>query len=165
MYQAIVNNGNVFQISQTDGGLTINDQPLEWDLTALTGSGFHIIMNNRVHLAEVVEYREEEKVYLIKIGGKILEIKLKDRYNLLLDRLGMSELASTKVNQAKAPMPGLILDLKVAPGDVVKKGDPLLILEAMKMENVLKSPGDGEVQAILVKKGDSVEKNQILIQF
>jgi biotin carboxyl carrier protein len=165
MYQAIVNNGNVFQISQTDGTLTIDDQPLNWDLAALPGSGFHIIMNNRAHLAEMVEYKEEEKAYLIKINGKILEVKLKDRYDLLLDQLGMSDLATTKVNQVKAPMPGLILDIKVAPGDEVKKGDPLLILEAMKMENVLKSPGDGHVQAIVVKKGDSVEKNQVLIQF
>lgn len=165
MYQAIVNNGNVFQISQTEAGLSLNDQPLPWDLAALPGGGFHIIIGGRAYSAELVEYLAEEKTYLIKINGKTLEVKLKDRYDLLLDKLGMSDANTQKLNQIKAPMPGLILDIKVDPGDVVKKGDPLLILEAMKMENVLKSPGDGKVLAITVKKGDSVEKNQVLVQF
>jgi biotin carboxyl carrier protein len=62
-------------------------------------------------------------------------------------------------------MPGLILDLKVAPGDVVKKGDVVLILEAMKMENSIKSPGDGVVKEVKVSLKQSVEKNQVLIQF
>ena len=62
-------------------------------------------------------------------------------------------------------MPGLILDLKVAPGDLVKKGDVVLILEAMKMENSIKSPGDGVVKAVNVSLKQSVEKNQVLIQF
>jgi biotin carboxyl carrier protein len=62
-------------------------------------------------------------------------------------------------------MPGLIIDLKVKQGDVVKAGDALLILEAMKMENIIKAPGEGTVKMIKAKKGDSVEKNQVLIEF
>jgi biotin carboxyl carrier protein len=62
-------------------------------------------------------------------------------------------------------MPGLILDIKVAPGDLVKKGDVVVILEAMKMENSIKSPGDGVVKDIKVALKQSVEKNQVLIQF
>jgi biotin carboxyl carrier protein len=62
-------------------------------------------------------------------------------------------------------MPGLIIDLKVNQGDIVKAGDTLLILEAMKMENIIKSTGEGTVKNVKVKKGDSVEKNQVLIEF
>jgi len=62
-------------------------------------------------------------------------------------------------------MPGLIIDLKIKAGDTVKSGDQLLILEAMKMENIIKSPGDGIVKFIKVKKGDSVEKGQVLLEF
>jgi biotin carboxyl carrier protein len=59
----------------------------------------------------------------------------------------------------------LILDIKVTPGDVVKKGDVVIILEAMKMENSIKSPGDGVVKDIKVVLKQSVEKNQVLIHF
>jgi biotin carboxyl carrier protein len=65
----------------------------------------------------------------------------------------------------KAPMPGLVLDIKVATGDVIKKGDAVVVLEAMKMENNLKSPGDGTVKKVSVNKGQAVEKNQVLIEF
>jgi biotin carboxyl carrier protein len=77
----------------------------------------------------------------------------------------MNNLNSQAAKEIKAPMPGLIFDIKVKEGDEVKKGDAVLILEAMKMENILKSPGDGTVKSIKIKKGQSVEKNQVLIQF
>jgi biotin carboxyl carrier protein len=62
-------------------------------------------------------------------------------------------------------MPGLIIDLKVKAGDVVKAGEPLLILEAMKMENILKSSREGVIKNVKVKKGESVEKGQVLLEF
>jgi len=77
----------------------------------------------------------------------------------------MNASVAGSLKEIKAPMPGLILDLKVAPGDQVQKGDVLLILEAMKMENSIKSPGDGVVKEVKVSLKQSVEKNQVLIQF
>ncbi|MDX1317201.1 MAG: acetyl-CoA carboxylase biotin carboxyl carrier protein subunit, partial [Xanthomarina gelatinilytica] len=73
--------------------------------------------------------------------------------------------ASKKVNEIKAPMPGLILDIHVKEGQEVKEDDALLILEAMKMENVLTSPRDGIIKSISVSKNDTVDKNQLLIEF
>ena len=61
-------------------------------------------------------------------------------------------------------MPGLVLDVMVAEGDTVEAGTPLLILEAMKMENVLKSEGDGTIKSIKITKGEAVEKRQLLIE-
>jgi biotin carboxyl carrier protein len=92
-------------------------------------------------------------------------VQLKDRFDQLLEQMGMSGAASAKINDIKAPMPGLIVGVSVQPGDVVKKGDAVLILEAMKMENLIKSPGEGTIRAIRVAKGDRVEKNQVLIEF
>ena len=62
-------------------------------------------------------------------------------------------------------MPGMVLNILVAEGQQVKKGDSLLVLEAMKMENVLKSPTDGVIKKVVATKGTAVEKNQLLIQF
>ena len=87
------------------------------------------------------------------------------RFDLLLERLGMSNAAVAKVNELKAPMPGLIVDIRVQPGQAVLKGDPLLVLEAMKMENILKAPADGTVSSIKVTLRDNVQKGQVLVQF
>ena len=83
----------------------------------------------------------------------------------LLEKLGMNKTSSSAIQDIKAPMPGLMIDIKVQEGHEVKIGDPLIILEAMKMENVIKSPREGTIKSIMVKKGQSVEKNQILIKF
>jgi biotin carboxyl carrier protein len=77
----------------------------------------------------------------------------------------MDALATKKVNELKAPMPGLVLDVRVKVGDVIKKGEPLVVLEAMKMENVLKSIADVTIKKIAIEKGNAVEKNQVLIFF
>jgi biotin carboxyl carrier protein len=69
------------------------------------------------------------------------------------------------VNELKSPMPGLVLKIEVNPGDVLQKGDPILVLEAMKMENVLKAPADVKVKEVLVKSGQAVEKNAVLVKF
>ncbi|MBK8500165.1 MAG: acetyl-CoA carboxylase biotin carboxyl carrier protein subunit [Flavobacteriales bacterium] len=78
--------------------------------------------------------------------------------------LGLDK-ALKKVVDLKAPMPGLVLNILVKPGDTVRKNDPVLVLEAMKMENVIKAPADAVVKAIAAEKGKPVEKGQLLISF
>ena len=165
MYKASVNNGNNYQISYAAKEIKVNDTLFDWDIQPISDSHYHIIRNGKSYRLEVVSALHEEKKFIIKINGQKQEVLLKDRYDLLLEKLGMADLAAQKINQVKAPMPGLILDIIVGEGSEVKKGETIMILEAMKMENILKSPGDGVVEAIKVKKGDSVEKNQLLIQF
>jgi biotin carboxyl carrier protein len=165
MYKASVNNGNNYQINYAENEIQVNEKVFEWDIRHVDGPHYHIIRNGKSYRLEVVSALHKEKKFVLKINGQKQEIQLKDRYDLLLEKLGMANLTSQKINQVKAPMPGLIIAIKVSEGSEVKKGDPIMILEAMKMENILKSPGDGTVKAIKVKQGDSVEKNQILIQF
>jgi biotin carboxyl carrier protein len=62
-------------------------------------------------------------------------------------------------------MPGLVVEVKVAKGDSVTKGQPLLVIEAMKMENIIKAQGDGTVKEIYVEVGKSVEKAGKMLEF
>jgi biotin carboxyl carrier protein len=77
----------------------------------------------------------------------------------------LDNIAAKKINDIKAPMPGMVLSVLVSEGQEVKKGDSLIVLEAMKMENILKSPADGIIKKVVANKGTAVEKNQLLIQF
>ena len=105
-----------------------------------------------------------KKRFEVKINGNFHSIAISDEFDLLVDKLGLSIVGSTKIKDVKAPMPGLVLDVSVATGQEVIKGDKLMILEAMKMENVIKSEGEGVVKEIHVEKGSTVDKGQILIE-
>jgi biotin carboxyl carrier protein len=164
MLKATINT-QTFDIQSDKTGTTVNSQPFNWDLVEIKNGNFHILYNNRSFNAEVLEADYQTKSFLIKINNHKHSISVKDRFDLLLDQLGMSNANSAKVNDLKAPMPGLIVDIKVQVGDTVKKGDTILILEAMKMENVLKSVGDGIVKNIKIIPKQNVEKNQVLIEF
>jgi len=164
MLKATVNN-QVFDIQGDKSGLMLNEQPFNWDLVEIREGIFSILYKNRSFNAEVLEADYQTKSFLIKVNKNQYTVSAKDRFDLLLDQLGMSNANASKVNDLKAPMPGLIVDVKVEVGDSVKKGDIILILEAMKMENVLKSVGDGKVKAIKVSLKQNVEKNQVLIEF
>lgn len=145
--------------------LRINGQPASMEIQSLGNGHFHVLRDNKSFYIEVVSTKKDEQSAILLVNGKKTEVAVKDRLHLLLEKMGMTGEQARKVNELKAPMPGLVLEIKVAEGAEVKAGDPLLILEAMKMENVLKSPGDGIVKSVQVKKGTSVEKNQLLIAF
>lgn len=164
MYKAIVNNES-FEITTSSEGHTLNGQPIKLDVVKLKENYFHVLYHGKSFRAEVVSSDAETKSFTIKINGRRYTVDVKDKFDLLLDKLGMNAGASAKVNHIKAPMPGLIIDLKVKEGDTVQKNDPLLILEAMKMENIIKSPVDGIVKSVKVIKGNSVEKGAVLIEF
>lgn len=168
MYKASVNNKFNYAVQfdeQETSKLQVNDEATEWDVLEVSKGSFSIIKNHRSYNAEVLHANYEEKSFDIRVNGNKYQIKVKDRFDELLHSLGMDNLAASKVKDIKAPMPGLVLDIKVASGDEVKKDEPIIVLEAMKMENVLKSPTDGKIKAVGVSKGATVEKNEVLISF
>lgn len=126
---------------------------------------FHVLRENKSYEVEIVKADPAAKTVTVKVNGHNYPLEIKDKYDELLHSLGMDKVGSVKVNELKAPMPGLVLDIVVSEGQAVKKGDPIVVLEAMKMENILKSPADVTVKKIAVKKGTAVEKNQVLILF
>lgn len=150
---------------RADGTTTVDGQPFAWDLVALGDGRYHLLYQARSYLAEVISLERATKTVTLKINGQLLALQARDRFDLLLDKLGLSNATVIRVNEVKAPMPGLIVEIRVEPGQVVRKGDALLVLEAMKMENILKAPDDGVVGSIKVGLRDNVTKGQVLIQF
>jgi biotin carboxyl carrier protein len=82
----------------------------------------------------------------------------------LINQLGFNKPPKIELKQIIAPMPGLVKDILIKEGDAISSGTNLLILEAMKMENILKSHGEGSIKSVEVKIGDKVEKGTILIK-
>ena len=164
MKHAFINN-QVFEVITKEDRIYVNGKILDWDFIHISGGHYHILYDNKSFRTELVNVDHSSKTVTLKINGNNHTVKLKDRFDLLLEKMGISNTASNKLNHIKAPMPGLIIDLKVKIGDDVKTGDSLLILEAMKMENILKSPGDGKVKNVIVAIGESVEKGQVLVEF
>ncbi|MBS1624998.1 MAG: biotin/lipoyl-binding protein [Bacteroidetes bacterium] len=161
MIQAKVNGKEEYTID----GNKINGAEYEWDILALANGSYHILKDSQSYRVTVTGINHEEKTMTIAVNGNEYDISIKDKYDLLLQQMGISTGAGAKVNSFKAPMPGLIKDISVTEGAEVKKGDILLILEAMKMENALKSPRDAKIKHIKAVKGTAVEKNQVLVEF
>ena len=159
------NKGSDFKVTVDSDEISVDDKLFDWDMIAVKENYYHIIKDNISYSVELVAADFETKKLTIKVNGEKFEVAAKDKFDILLKKLGMNNKASTQLKELKAPMPGLIMELKVTEGQEVKKGDTLLILEAMKMENIIKSPGDGTVKSIKVRQGDSVEKNSVLILF
>ncbi|WP_339705134.1 biotin/lipoyl-containing protein [Algoriphagus aquimarinus] len=164
MFSVTIQNKS-YSVEKADDTILVNGKTINWDLQWISDRKIHLIYENKSLEAELISIDKESKTIQIRLGDKVSNLQLKDRFDILLEQMGMNNTASNTLKEIKAPMPGLILDLKVQPGDEVAKGDVVLILEAMKMENIIKAPGDGIVKAVKVSLNQSVEKNQVLIQF
>ncbi len=166
MYQATVN-GKKFQI-EWDGKKSegiLNSNPFTVDIKNIAEGKSHWLHNNKSYNVEVVQLDADTKSVTIKVNGNPYTVDLKDRYDDLIKSLGMESGDKSKVAVLKAPMPSMVLDILVNEGDAIEKDTPLLILEAMKMENVIKSPTAGSIKKIVAVKGNAVEKNAVLIEF
>lgn len=113
---------------------------------------------------EVLDINFDLKKIKVRHNHNTHYIQFKNKLDLTLDNMGIKRTFESVNTDIKAPMPGKVLDLMVAPGDTIEKGQPLLILEAMKMENVIKSEGNATIKSINVNKLESVESGQLLIE-
>lgn len=137
----------------------------ELDLVAAGHNKFHILKDGRSFHAEIIAADYSAKQFTIRVNGSDYELALEDHYDQLVKRLGLEINVQHKVKNVKAPMPGLVLEIQVEEEQQVSAGDPILILEAMKMENVIKSTGEGIVKEIMVDKGQAVDKGSVLVTF
>ncbi|MBX2981097.1 MAG: biotin/lipoyl-containing protein [Flavobacteriales bacterium] len=131
-----------------------------------TGPGMYsLVRNGRSFKVLVLKHDREAGTVRLRIGAHCHTVRFADERSRLMEILGIDRGARAMVRELKAPMPGLVLKVLVKEGTEVKKNDPLLVLEAMKMENVIKSAGDGVVQKIHAVEGEAVEKAQLLLSF
>ena len=166
MYKVKVNDHLDFEIDRTAEQFLVNGAPVALDVQALTQpSTSNVIYQNKSYNVEVVELDKLAKTAIVKVNGNTYTLQVEDQFDQLLKQLGMDAAIGTKIREIKAPMPGLVLRIMVEEGTDVKKGDSLLVLEAMKMENILKSSTDGVVKKVNVAQGDKIEKNTVLLQF
>ena len=152
--------------------VTVNDQKIsiaphaaaELDIIASSNGTFHILKNQKAYNVEIESIDYLKKTFCFKVNGSIYTANISDKYDRLIDQLGMKVGVVQHSGDVKAPMPGLVVEVPVVVGQTVAKGDKVLILEAMKMENVIKAAGDGVIKAVHITKGTAVEKGQLLIE-
>lgn len=164
MYKITVGN-KTSEININGNGVEVDGQSVHLDLSQLSEYRYHLLYNNKSYLLEVVSRDSRSGNFIIKVNNKEVNVMLKTTLDELLAKMGLNNNHNAVSKDIDAPMPGLILDIAVNQGSEVKKGEKLMVLEAMKMENIIKSPGDGKVKAVLVKKGDSVDSGQKLLHF
>ncbi|WP_426430062.1 acetyl-CoA carboxylase biotin carboxyl carrier protein subunit [Winogradskyella sp. HB-48] len=157
MYKAKVNASYEFDVTE--------EAIDQLDAVETSTNKYHILQNNSSIKANIVSSDFNKKTYSVKVNNNTYDVVLNDALDQQIAALGFEIGASKKVNDVKAPMPGLILEINVKEAQEVKEDEALLILEAMKMENVINSPRDGVIKSIMVKQGNTVEKNALLIEF
>jgi biotin carboxyl carrier protein len=145
-----------YEVSIQDDNLEVNGDPFPFDMESLDGKGLHVIRHQNRNIEAHVEPTPSGS-YEIQIDGKTLNAEV---------ALGFQPHRRSDLEESGAvisPMAGLIIDVLVKTGDEVKKGDTLIIQEAMKMQMKLRSPDDGIVTAISTSPGTQVEKGSLLI--
>jgi len=147
-------------------GNTVILDDISWNIEKKEHNIFIISGNNKLFEAFLTSIDTDRKKMTWQINGQYLEIKITSSIDKLLSDLGISTIGKLKVNEIKAPMPGLIRKILIHPGDILDPGSPVLILEAMKMENIIKSPPiEVKVKKVMVEEGKTVEKGSVMILF
>ncbi len=164
MLQVGVNGKKNFEVNVDDSQYSIDGRDVVFDLHEQPNGLISVLVNGKSYTAILESIDRKSKEVQLSIDGHSYKVAVKEPIDQLLSNMGMDIKARSKAETVKAPMPGMVLKILVAPGQAVKKGDGLLILEAMKMENVLKASEDGTVKAIKVAERTAVEKGAILIE-
>lgn len=164
MNKVNINSHTELNIASDTDSVLINEKPLGWDMKELPNGTFSILADGKSYHAVIEHVDRAAKQLKLKINGNNYELAIKEPIDQLLQKMGLNISSARKIDAIKAPMPGLVLKILVEEGQQIKKGDPVLILEAMKMENVFKAPGDATVKSIKVTERKAVEKGEVLIE-
>ncbi len=124
--------------------------------------GTHILWKNRKYPVEIIRSRQNR--YEILFNDISYTFTIETPFSLKRLKVLKSSLGKAESEIIKAPMPGKIIEVLVRDGAAVLRGEPLLILEAMKMQNEIQSPVNGHITRVLAKSGTNVMKDDVLIE-
>ncbi|MEP7197729.1 MAG: acetyl-CoA carboxylase biotin carboxyl carrier protein subunit [Saprospiraceae bacterium] len=156
MPQYIVQFGN-HEIKLTEVDLQLQN------ILKLESDNFHIIFKNYSVEAQIENIDLINSKVTLLIDQQKYTYKIQNELALTIARLGFQSKSSNQEKEISAPMPGIVLKIEVAEGDTIIKGQNLLTLEAMKMENIIKANTSGIIKNIIVQNNEKVDKNQIMI--
>ncbi len=141
--------------------INVNGKVYEIDFESVSGQPvYSLLVNSKSHESYVAQGDDNWQVLL---RGRLYTVTVEDEREKRLRAAASGGVAESGEFILKAPMPGLVVAVPVSDGQEVKKGQVILILESMKMQNELKAPRDGTVQRVKVKAGESVEQKQTLL--
>ncbi|HUX84878.1 MAG TPA: biotin/lipoyl-containing protein [Chitinophagaceae bacterium] len=164
MVQVRVNGGRSCKVNPAPGHFQLDGNQLPWSVETLGEGRFSVITDSAKSRTVQVVFRDHENDSLdLVIRGKTYQVVLENPLDEIIRTMGLSRSAIAKPMEIRAPMPGLVLKVLVTPDQELNAGDPVLVLEAMKMENLFKSPGAGRVKQIRVQEGMPVEKGAVMI--
>ena len=163
MLQTTVNDTHTFSIDQADGQWLLDGAPAGVDIQVHANGLISILHKGKSYTAMVEKTDKAAKEITIRINSQEYKVAIQEPIDQLLAGMGINLKAAHKIESVKAPMPGMVLRVLVTPGQEIHKGDALLVLEAMKMENVLKATGSATVKSIRVQERTAVEKGAVLI--
>lgn len=150
------------ELLEDEGEVCFGVDSQSYQFTRQENGRYLLRIGTKLHRIDNVEYDQQEVTFTL--NGNWCTVDIRNEQDLLLDRLGFKRAGEIGEGELNAPMPGKILEILVTEGDEVELGDPVAILEAMKMENELKAPVAGIVTSIAVSVGDSLEKDALILE-
>ena len=162
-FEAVINDETTeLEILEDSGEVKFGEESQPYGFVKQANGRYLLRMGTKLYKINNVEY--DKHTVTFTLNGNWHTVQVRNEQDLLLDRLGFKTAGEIGAGELNAPMPGKILEVLVSEGDEVEIGDPVAILEAMKMENELKAPIKGVISTIAVAKGDSLEKNAPILE-
>jgi biotin carboxyl carrier protein len=154
--------GETHLVERTVDGATIDGRPVSFESIRLAPDEVHIRLGLRGWRITAVRLAEGWK---LAAAGLSFDIVVEDERSRVIRELTGADSGRPASSDLKAPMPGLVVKVFVEPGQAVTLGDPLVVVEAMKMENELRAGGAGIVSDVVVGAGDTVRRDDVLVRF